>query len=392
MKILHTADWHLGRILGGRDLLPDQKHTLEHLVEIARQQSVDAIVIAGDIYDRAQPSEEAINLFGKVLTELRGIAQVLCIAGNHDSAGRISFASGLLAASGVHMAGNEVGAPVYVDVISEKRATDKVRFHLMPYATPEEVRTALTVDAIRTHSDAIEKRVPLCTLATDCPNVLVAHLFAQGCHPSDSERDIAVGGIAQVDTALFKKFAYTALGHLHEPHDVPKTAGTTGKASYSGSICRYSFSEEKHEKSVTIVTIDSQGAMTTQHLPLKQTVGMRSIKGKLEKIVAAAILETPEVRARDLVRIELTDTAPIGPTYARLRDLYPNMLEYSHAIGATTIGKGRITEDQLRSGSPIEHFKTFFAEFAEHLTETEKSDTLAAACDCMEVATKDETK
>ena len=390
MKFLHTADWHLGRTLGGRDLLSDQRHTLEHLVEIAREQRVDAVVIAGDVYDRIQPSEEAINLFSDVLTQLRKVCQVLCIGGNHDSAGRIGFASELLAQGGVFMVGNELGAPKSIDIACIDRPTDRVRFHMMPYATPEEVRSALKDVSIRTHSEAITARVALCELAMNAPNVLVAHLFAQGCRSSDSERDISVGGIAEVDAAAFSQFAYTALGHLHEPHNVRGSHEEQSPARYSGSICRYSFSEEKHEKGVTIVTIDRSGTVTTTQLPLRQTVGMRTICGELEEIVAAANLETPEARASDLVWVELTDTAPTGPAHARVRALYPNMLEFSYRSPTAAVGGGRITEAQLRSESPFEHFSTFFAASSGHLSELEKSNALAVARECLQIATKED--
>ena len=164
MKILHTADWHLGRTLAGRDLLDDQRQTLDHLIEIARANSVDAIVIAGDVYDRAQPAEDAVILFGDVLEKLRKIAPVICIAGNHDSAGRISYLSGLLTERGVYMAGVEFGAPKPIDI---ECANGNIRFHLMPYATPEEVRSALEVDGIRTHDEATRMRLALADIAAD---------------------------------------------------------------------------------------------------------------------------------------------------------------------------------------------------------------------------------
>ena len=386
MKILHTADWHLGRTLAGRDLLPDQEFALMQLINIARDERVDAIVIAGDVYDRAQPPDKAVKLFGEVLTQLQAIGRVLCIAGNHDSGGRISFASELLAKSGVHMAGNELGAPIHVDVTSKMCTTDSVRFHLMPYATPEEVRSVIGEEAIRTHSDAIKARVAMCNLAKDGPNVLVGHLFAQGCHPSDSERDIAVGGIPQVDMSLFSQFAYTALGHLHQPHDVPKAEGTTGHARYSGSICRYSFSEENHDKGVTIVTIDREGCVSTQHLQLKPKMGMRTIRGAFGAIISAANLEDPHSREFVLVRIELTDSTLINDAHSRLRALYPHMLESAYVCTAASVGSDRISEEQLRDGKPIENFKLFFTESGAHLSDVQKTSVMNAATDCMQIA------
>ena len=383
MKILHTADWHLGRTLAGRDLLDDQRQTLDHLIEIARANSVDAIVIAGDVYDRAQPAEDAVILFGDVLEKLRKIAPVICIAGNHDSAGRISYLSGLLTERGVYMAGVEFGAPKSIDI---ECANGNIRFHLMPYATPEEVRSALEVDGIRTHDDATCMRLALAEIAADIPNVLVAHLFAQGCHPSDSERDISVGGIATIDTSVFGKFAYTALGHLHEPHNVPSTSGVNAVARYSGSICRYSFSEEKHKKGVTLVTIDAESHVTTEHIDLPQAIGMRTIRGEFAHIEASANLETPETREAALVRVELTDVTLIHDAHSKLRRLYPNLVEMAYVTSTSRAGAGSVSEARVRDGKPIELFHDFLNDRGAHLSDIDKVAVIALAGECMALA------
>ena len=380
MKILHTADWHLGRTLAGRDLLDDQRQTLDHLIEIARENSVDAIVIAGDVYDRAQPAESAVILFGDVLEKLREIAPVLCIAGNHDSAGRISYLSGILTDHGVHMAGVEFGAPKRIDINS---SNGNIRFHLMPYATPEEVRSALKDDGIRTHDDATRMRLALAEIAADIPNVLVAHLFAQGCHPSDSERDISVGGIATIDTSVFGKFAYTALGHLHEPHNVPTTSEAKSVARYSGSIGRYSFSEEMHKKGVTLVTINAEGHVTTEHIDLPQAIGMRTIRGEFAHIEALANGENPETREADLVRVELTDVTLIHDAHSKLRRLYPNLVEMAYVTSASRAGARSVSEARVRSGKPIELFHDFLNERGAHLSDIDKLAVIALAGECM---------
>ena len=352
MRFLHTADWHLGRVLAGFDLLDAQRHALDALVGIAADEQPEAIVIAGDIYDRSVPSEDAVRAFDDILMRLAAIAPVLAIAGNHDSGGRIDFARRLLRKAGVHIAGTSRDGIERVDLADDH---GPVAFHLMPYATPEEVRSDLARDDLRSHDDATRARIATADLAGTSRHVLVGHLFAQGGRETkDSERDISVGGISTVDPAAFAAFAYTALGHLHRPHSVG-----SDRVRYAGSPARYSFAEEDHDKTVSLVEIDAAGGVALREIPLPQKYGMRTLRGSFEAIAAGVAADAR--RDLDLVRILLTDPIMVPAAHDRLRKAYPHLLAFameSPATPATDIA----TAPQFRQQGEHEFVATFLAD------------------------------
>ncbi len=320
MRFLHTADWHLGRVFAGFDLLDDQRHALEGLAAIAADARLDAIVVAGDLYDRALPPEDAVRLLDGMLLRLSRIAPVLAIAGNHDSGGRLDFGRALFRQVGLHIAGTSRDGIERVDLADRH---GRVAFHLMPYATPEEVRFETGRDDIRTHDEATRARVAAIDTADGARHVLVGHLFAQGgLETRDSERDISVGGIATVDPAAFAAFQYTALGHLHRPHGLGD-----GRVRYSGSLGRYSFAEETHRKTVSLVEIDAAGNVSLEEIDLPQRHGMRTLGGSFDQLLRAAA--TDEARGSDLVRVVLTDPIVVPGSRERLREAYPHLLEFT---------------------------------------------------------------
>ena len=321
MRFLHTADWHLGRVFAGFDLLDAQAHAVDGLVAIARDVRPQAIVIAGDLYDRGVPPEDAVRLFDDALRRLVEVAPVLAIAGNHDSGGRIDFGRELLRQAGVHLAGTSRNGVERVDLRDDHGV---VAFHLMPYATPEQVRFELGRDEVRSHDDATRARIAAADLAGTARHVLVGHLFAQGGRETkESERDIAVGGIATVDPAAFAPFAYTALGHLHRPHRIG-----TDRVRYSGSLARYSFAEEDHEKGASLVELDATGGVAVRQIPLPQKHGMRTLRGTLEELLRQAAAD--DRRTLDLVRAVVTDRIVMPGSHDGLRQLYPQLLEFHH--------------------------------------------------------------
>lgn len=351
MRFLHTADWHLGRSFAGFDLLEAQRHALDGIVAIAADERPHAIVVAGDIYDRSVPPEDAVRAFDEVLLRLAAIAPVLAIAGNHDSGGRIDFGRRLLRQAGVHIAGTSREGIERVDL---EDAEGVVAFHLMPFATPEDVRFELGRDDLRTHDDATRARIETLGLTGTSRHVLVAHLFAQGGRETkESERDISVGGLATVDPAAFSPFAYTALGHLHRPHTVGND-----RVRYSGSIARYSFAEQDHDKSVTLVEIDAAGGVTARDIPLPQKYGMRTLRGTFDELRIQAAAD--DRRDVDLIRIVATDPLLVPGTYEHFRKLYPHLLEFAHQRpqGGTPTHDGGNTATRR---SEREYLDTFFA-------------------------------
>ncbi|MFM8405963.1 MAG: exonuclease SbcCD subunit D [Pirellulaceae bacterium] len=380
MRILHTADWHLGRMLGGMDLLELQEYALEQLIAMARDQRPDAIVIAGDVYDRSVPPEHAIGLLDETLMRLREVAPVLAIAGNHDSGERLQFGAGLLRQAGVFVAGTSYDGAMRVDL--EDRF-GKVAFHLMPYSLPSDVRAALDLPDLRTHHEAIAARVENCDMSGTDRHVLVAHLFAAGGQATeDSERDISVGGSSAVESHLFDRFCYTALGHLHRPHRIG-----TDRIQYSGSLCRYSFAEQSHRKCCVMLELDGEGKVTFERLELPQKLGMRTLHGAAEDLLLLANQDLR--RNQDLIRIELTDlTVPFGAR-ERLKDLYPFLLELDlkRTVQPTDwTGDGEVTE-QKKQEPPAQKVEQFLRE---RFKDRDLSEHLRLAAEWMEKAQQQE--
>ena len=352
MRFLHTADWHLGRTFAGFDLLESQRHALDGIVDIAAAARPDAIVVAGDLYDRSVPPEDAVLLLDDTLLRLSRIAPVLAIAGNHDSGRRLDFGRGLMRQAGVHLAGTGRAGVAGVDIAD---AAGTVRFHLLPYATPEEARFEVGRDDLRNHDDATRARIAGLDMGPD-RNVLVAHLFAQGGQETqESERDISIGGVAAVGTDAFAAFSYTALGHLHRPHAV-----AAGRVRYAGSLGRYSFAEAGHRKTVSLVEIDASGRATVEELEVPQRFGMRTLRGDFESLRRSAAADP--ARDRDLIRVVLTDAIVVPGARERLRELYPHLLEFTVERATDPTAATPDPVPDLRTRSPHEFVDRFLAD------------------------------
>jgi len=318
MRFVHTSDWHLGRLFHGRHLTEDQALVLDQLVDLLVEVRADALLISGDVYDRAVPPVEAVRLLDDVLQRIvLGLKiPVLAIAGNHDSPERLAFGSAFLAERGLHVAGAiDLDAPP----VTLQDAHGPVQFHLLPYAEPAVVRIATGNTEIHTHDAAVRAMVTR-TLEARTPNarqVALAHLFMAGGSESDSERALSVGGAAQVATDALGGFDYVALGHLHRP----QRAGGSDAIRYSGSLLKYSFNEAGHKKSVLVVEMDATGACTYEAIPLRPRRDVRILEGSLGEL-----LQGPRAGecADDYVLAKLTDTQELLHPMAKLRGVYPN--------------------------------------------------------------------
>src|SRR5690606_5744881 len=272
MRFLHTSDWHLGRSLHEARLLEDQAHLLEGILAMARDLKPDFLLIAGDIYDKAVPPHEAVELLGDFLARLILDCKVpaLMLAGNHDSAQRLGFCSRLLSAQGLVIAGSLAAARKPI-VMQDRYGP--VDIHLIPYAEPAHVRELYPEAEARGHNEAMGAM--LGNLETDPGRrrVLACHAFVAGGLASESERPLAVGGSGAVDASLFEGFQYVGLGHLHRPQ---KLAGP-GECHYSGSLFKYSFSESSHQKGINLVEMDSAGACRVERVPLSARRDLRRI-------------------------------------------------------------------------------------------------------------------
>jgi len=346
MRILHSSDWHLGRLFHQVHLTDDQAYVLDEFVKLAREAKPDVIVIAGDLYDRAVPPPEAVELLDDVLTRLTlelGIP-TLAIAGNHDSAERVGFAARLLAERGLHL----VGTLAQQGVITLADDHGEVDFVAVPYAAPEAVRSAFSDDTVRGHERALEAQLSrLMPEVAGRRRVAIAHAFVDGASDSESERPLTVGGTGCVSASLFEGFDYVALGHLHRPQQV------TPKARYSGSLLPYSFSEAEHEKSVSMVEMAADGSVSVEAIALPTRRSLRVIEGTFDDL-----LQQPE--SDDYVLARLTDPGPILDAMARLRKVFPNALQIERP--ALTHGAGGLLPEgqDHRKMQPIDLFETFY--------------------------------
>ena len=319
MRILHTSDWHLGRQLHGVSLLDDQRHVLDQLAAVLTAENIDALVIAGDVYDRSLPPVEAVKLLNRFVSHVSGELKlpIIMIGGNHDSGERLDFGGQLLAGAGLHIAG---ALSRELDPVVLEDAHGEVAFYSIPYADPATVRDVFDIE-VRTHDEAMAF---LCReIREHNPHgrraIVLSHCFLAGGEESESERPLTVGGVASVSPKHFVDFTYTALGHLHAPQHKE-----SDHIRYSGSLLKYSFSEDKHNKSVTIVDIDKNGKCVIDKVRLTPRRDLRVIEGRLDDILAAA---DKDQASEDYVLIRLLDTHAILDVMGKLRAAYPNVLQ-----------------------------------------------------------------
>ncbi len=380
MRFLHTADWHLGRVYHGMPLLEDQAHVLRDFVRLAAELKPDAILIAGDVYDRSVPPADAVKLLDEVLAELvlgLGI-RVAMIAGNHDGPDRLAFGSGLLARAGLTVRGPvEAGAePLLFD-----DAHGKVAVHLLPYGEPALVRAALppapaaevkevekgarpkgrpvmgqpamgqgelfpaaeavsesteqagsgtpaeaATPRIADHHSALAAQVAAARARqpAGARSVAVAHAFVIGGSEAESERPLTVGGSGSVGAELFDGFDYAALGHLHRPQQIGSP-----RIQYSGSLLKYSFAEADHAKSVSLVTLGAPGELQVERIALAPRRDLRILEGRLDELLAAA---AGDPARQDYVLARLTDDGALLDAMGKLRTAYPNALAIERSL------------------------------------------------------------
>lgn len=356
MKILHTADWHLGKLVQGVYMTEDQQYILDQLLKEIVAEKPDVIVIAGDLYDRAVPPTEAVQLLDKVLETivLQLKIPVVAVAGNHDSPSRLDFGSSIMKASGLHIAG-ELTYPFEPVVLCDE--TGEVHFHLIPYAEPGKVRFLLGDDTVRTHDDAMRAITEAIRTKMDpqARHVFVGHAFVTPGgeaeeNTSDSERPLAIGGAEHVNSAHFSGFHYTALGHLHQAHFVGKET-----VRYAGSPLKYSISEERHNKGYFIVELDAHGNAAIGKKELNPRRDMRTVEGLIADIERHPINE-------DYVFVRLMDESVVLSSMERVRSVYPNAMhvERKNAIPGLT-GESLSTDGRAKMDE-LSLFRAFYQE------------------------------
>jgi DNA repair protein SbcD/Mre11 len=323
MRLLHTSDWHLGRSLHRADLRDAQAGFLDGLVDTVRAERVDAVLVAGDVYDRAVPPVDAVELCEQALVRLREAgARVVVISGNHDSARRLGFGSRLVDASGVHLRTRvaDAGRPVLLD-----DADGAVAVYGIPYLEPEAVRSSLppapdgSDEEPRGHAGVLGRALDCARAdaADRARTVVLAHAWVAGGAASDSERDVTVGGVGSVPPALFDGFTYSALGHLHGPQVL------RDGLRYSGSPLAYSFSEAGHTKGSWLVELSAGGLSRVEHVPAPLPRRLSALRGPLDRLLTDPALDD---RRNDFLSVVLTDATRPEDAMARLRTRFPHLL------------------------------------------------------------------
>lgn len=349
MKFLHISDLHLGIRVHDFSMISEQEYILNQFLEIIINYKIDAVLIAGDIYDKMIPPVEAVKLFDWFLTELTSKKiLVFIISGNHDSAERVAFGSGMLQRSGLHV------SPVFNGGIKPITVADEfgeIGIYLMPFLKPATVRHYYPDSNILTYQDAVKCVTDSIKLDMKRRSILVAHQFVTGAIRSESE-EISVGGLDQVDVSCFNGFDYVALGHIHRPQSITKDT-----IRYSGTPLKYSLSEVTHQKTATIIDVISKENIELIQVQLRPMHDMRTICGKYMDITSLDFYK--DTNTDDYIFITLYDEEDIPDAIGKLRAIYPNLMriEYDNIRTRSENIDICTTEEKL---SPIDAFKDLY--------------------------------
>ncbi len=353
MKFIHTSDWHLGRQFHNVSLLEDQQAVLEQLIQYIENNPVDAVIVAGDVYDRSVPPTIAIELLNRVVKRICGELNtpMILISGNHDGAERLGFGSEQMKRSGLHIISNF--EDMLTPVVIESKAAGHVAFYGMPYNDPEQVRYVYK-EPVSTHDEAHKLLAEKITeqFQSEHRNILISLCFVDGAIESESERPLSIGGSDRVSHEHFLNFDYVALGHLHQPQKKGEEY-----IRYSGSLMKYSFGEQNQKKGFTLVEIGKDGFIGAEHIELTAPHEMRIVEGELEQILEWG---KTDPKNEDYLLVRLMDKHAILNPMEKLRTVYPNVLHLEKP--GMLIGVEQEMAQAKLARSEIDMFKDFFAE------------------------------
>ena len=352
MIIVHLSDLHLGKRVNGFSMLEDQRYILERILTVIDDEKPQAVVIAGDVYDKPVPPAEAVELFDDFLVKLaRRKITVFVISGNHDSPERLAFAARLMQGSGVHM------APVYNAMVQPFFLEDEygpVGFYSLPFLKPAHVRRFFPEETIESYTDALRTAVNDLRADVTVRNVLITHQFVTGAAVCDSET-VSVGGTDNVDAAVFDGFDYVALGHIHGPQSVGRQT-----LRYCGTPLKYSFSEANHKKSVTVVELRQKGSVAVRTVPLTPLRELREIRGSYEELTLRANYQGSNTE--DYLHVTLTDEEDVPNALDRLRTIYPNIMKLDYDNTRTRAAQWIPDQTEMEHKSELELFQDFYAQ------------------------------
>lgn len=350
MKILHLSDLHFGKRLNNFSLLEDQYHVNRQIFKLAKDTHIEAVIIAGDVFDRQIPSAGAVQLFDDFLNfwaELN--LPVFIISGNHDSAERLSFGAHIFSQNNIYI------SPVYngqIEPISLNDAYGKINFYLLPFIKPATVRPFFPDEKINSYTEAVQTVLNNLPLNKDERNILIAHQFVTGAVLSDSE-EIVVGGLDNVDAHVFDAFDYVALGHIHTPQTILRDS-----IRYCGTLLKYSFSEANQQKCATVIDIKAKGQMDITAYPVKPLHDMRKIKGTYAELTDRQNYIGTDTD--DYILATLTDEEDVPDAIGRLRSIYPNIMQLDYDNIRTRTRNNIEAVDINTSKAPLELFGEFY--------------------------------
>lgn len=351
MKFLHLADLHLGKRVNGFSMLEDQAHILRQILAILDDEQPDGVLIAGDVYDKSVPSVEAVELLDDFLTELRARGvPVLLISGNHDSPERLAFGGRVMDSCGIHI------SPVYDGALAPVTLQDAfgpVHVWLLPFVKPAHVRRWFPDADIESYTDAMAEAVAHMDIDTAARNVLVTHQFVTGGTRSGSE-ELSVGGTDNVDSGVFAPFDYVALGHLHGAQHIGRET-----IRYAGSPLKYSFSEARQHKSVTVVTLGEKGDVQVRTVALTPLRELREIRGSYDELTARSFYEHTTYRS-DYLHLILTDEQDVFDAMSRLRTIYPYLMTLDYDNARTRAAGGMSVPAETERRTPLELFEALY--------------------------------
>ena len=350
MRFLHLADLHIGKRVNGFSMIEDQKFVFEQVYNVIENEKIDGIIMAGDIYDKPAPSAEAVKLFDEMLTRLVSMdLPIFVISGNHDSAERIGFGSDILSAAKVYM------SRVYNGNLQKIELEDdygKINVYLLPFIKPATVKNIYKEAEIKDYDDALAYVLNQEKIDETKRNVIVSHQFVTGAMRSESE-EVSVGGLDNVSVEKYDAFDYVALGHIHRAQHIGRES-----ARYAGTLLKYSFSEENHNKSMTIVDLKEKGNIEIKEIPVKPLHDLKTIKGKFSEITSKEFYK--ELKKEDYYRAVLTDEEDILNAIGKLKSIYPNLMSMEYDNTRT---RSYSVVDNVETGeakSPLDYFEEFF--------------------------------
>lgn len=351
MKFIHLSDLHIGKRVNEYSMLEDQEYILTKIINIIDEEKPDCVLIAGDVYDKSLPPAEAVGLFDNFLVRLsKRNLSVFVISGNHDSPERIAFGGRLMETSRIYM------SPVYNGEISPVVLEDefgKINIWMLPFVKPVHVRKFNEDAIIASYTDAMRVAIENLDINTEERNVMITHQFVTGAERTESE-EISVGGTDNVDVTVFEPFDYTALGHIHRPQNCKSE-----KVRYSGTPLKYSFSEAKDKKSVTVAEICEKGNLSVKTIPLVPLRDMVELKGSYEEIMRRDFYKDTSWQ-EDYTHITLTDEEDIPDAVGKLRTVYHNLMKLDYDNLRTRNLNSAYAAEDAEKKSPLENFAEFY--------------------------------